>query len=224
MKIQDKFMKLDDFSRSIGNSISKLSDQKIEILNSSFDPFSITECPRRLIYKTGGRYEDNRSYLDICIQESIQKKWVDFFNYTKNIGLEDFNVIVNDHNFNLLGKIDILVNINGASIPVKIKALSDTDFVKIQTGGGFKKDVTELIICTWMAEKKDGLLIYENINNQQYIIFHVETYKPIIDSIKTKCVGLLDHKINGTIPNQPYKKDDSEECKKCEFFKMCWNN
>jgi hypothetical protein len=60
----------------------------------------------------------------------------------------------------------------------------------MRENGAFKKDVIEIMVYMWLTETKGGILLYENKDSNEYSIFYVDFYIPIINSIKKKCLAL----------------------------------
>lgn len=219
-----KFVKIDDTSSMFDSLIQKNNQQRLYGYPSSvFDPSHITECPRRIIYRASGCISENTSsYLSSYDFLFSKKKWIEYLSQCKNIKVIDKNVVAADCHYNVSGNADVIINMGGVVYVVKIQPVNANDFVQIKKKGAYKKHVVELITYIWLTELYDGLLLYENKNNNEYITFHVKQYEPIIKSIMKKCLGLMENKIMGVIPPRPYKCKDSSECILCEFRKQCW--
>lgn len=195
------------------------------VISTGFKPSDATQCPRRLVYRAFGNNPDQNSgvsYLDKTNDNFLRAKWVEILGRCRKIKVLEESATVSDGNFNITDIIDFVANIDGIINAVKIYGVDNKDFLKIQKDGAFKKHVIELMIQIWLLEIKDGLLIYENKNDQSYTMFHIEPYQPIISSVKKKYLGLMEHKIQGTLPEKPYKTKTSKECERCEFIKTCW--
>jgi hypothetical protein len=151
-----------------------------------------------------------------------KKKWLEFLNKFSDLRIIDRNVTVADCHYNVSGNIDIILNIGGKIFITKIQPVNHDDFAQVKEKGAFKKHVIEMIVYMWLSETNDGLLLYDNQNTNCYRIFHIKGYSPVIKSVMKKCLELLEYKIQGRIPNRPYKSTGVEECNLCEFKKECW--
>ena len=195
-----------------------------EHFSSVFDPLEITECPRRLIYRSLRHDQDFPyfDYVNFSTQSFVAQKWIDYFDKSKKIVLKASKYYVSDCKFNIGGLVDAVISVKDEIIVVKIRSVNDEDFQKIQKKGALKKDVIASIVQLWLMEIEDGLLIYENKNDQRYEIFHVEQHKPILESVKQKCMSLYKNLAIGQVPCRPYKTKNSKECGLCEFQTSCW--
>jgi len=192
-------------------------------IDSSFHPSHITECPRRLIYRSTGKDVDNgrkESVFAFCRGESFKHKWVSLLKKSKLIRVLYEDIVAADCNYNLYSQVDAVINIKGSIFAVKSYLVNDEMFHRIQKEGAIKKHVIEVIIYIWLLEVDGGCLIYES-ENQDVCTFRVEPYQPIINSVAKKCMELCDFKLKGKIPNRPYKSE-SKECNECEYCNFCW--
>ena len=222
-KVQ-KFVKMDEISSLLNTCIQKENDYRSSRCPSSvFDPSHITECTRRIIYRANGvNQEKNPSYLLMQDELFSRKKWFEYFEKSRFVKVIDKNIITADCHYNISGNADIILKIIDSIYVVKIQPLSCEDFARVQKEGAFKRHVIETMIYVWLLEIHDGLLLYENKNTNDYVVFHVQEYAPIIKSVMKKCTELMENKIQGTIPSRPYKTKESVECCKCEFNQQCW--
>jgi len=219
-----KFSKIDNKSELLDTLIKEEDARRASApINSTFDPLTLTECPRRLLYRiVGVSHSDLMSYLDRQHLLAIKDKWLHIFEDCRKVQLMQEKVSVADAKYNITGQIDVIISFGSDIYATQIKSVCSDDFIKIKQKGAPKKDVVELVVYLWLLEEKDGLIIYNNNNNGDYIIFHIEPYQPIIKSIRSKCHELMRHKMEGSLPERPYKDSSSSECGLCEFVKMCW--
>ena len=105
---------------------------------------------------------------------------------------------------------------------VKFEAINDAKYMDIKSKGALKKDVIGSMIEMWLVELKRGLLIYENIDTQEYVIFSVYFKDFAVNYAKDKCDKLMKHNITSTLPDKPYDDKNCNECIKCEFSTVCW--
>ena len=221
-----KFIKIDEVSSLLGSIIKEENKEYFHKYPVSvFDPSRVTECPRRIIYRANGCVPENSASCPLIRHELFtKKKWLEYFEKCKSIKIVDKNVVAADCHYNISGTVDAILNIKDCIYVIKIQPVNQEDFVQIHKKGAFKKHVVELIIYIWLTELRDGLLLYENKNDNDYIIFHVKQYEPIIKSVIKKCLELMENKICGIIPLRPYKTKESNECIACEFLRKCWED
>ena len=219
-----KFIKQDDFSKSIDALIASENEKRsCDALSESFDSSRITECPRRLYYRSIGNVSQNKiSYLEFKHQQFAKKKWLDVLGHSNKVKIVDANVEVADCNYNLTGKIDVILKCDSEIMLLNIYSLKAEDFEEVKEKGAYKKHAVEIIVNRWLVEKGESLLIYENRNNSDYIVFHIDLYNYIVEAIKKKCLMLLSHKFRGRTPSRSYKTNFSKECNNCEFSNECW--
>jgi hypothetical protein len=187
-----------------------------------FNSCCLTECDRRILYKSRGEaLEITLEFDKIDTQEAIKNKWNNFFSKSIKFSLLDKDVIVADCNYNLKGKIDGVLKIGNANFAVMIKALSEKDFVNAEKNA-FRKDVIETMVNMWLLEINDGILIYENKNDNKLSLYHIIPFVQLIEACKKKCLSMLNFKMKGDLPNRPYKNNSSKECSICEFKTKCW--
>jgi len=219
------FVRQDETSKRFESFISQNNlDRSVFCPTSSFDPSHITECPRRMIYRARGISPDRipESYMDSMGDLFARKKWIEILSKFKTFRMIDKSVVAADCHYNISGNIDAILNIGEKIYVTKIQPLTQEEFLEVKEKGAFKKHVVELIVYIWLTETNDGLLLYDNQNATEYMSFHVIAYPPVIKSIMKKCLILMDHKIQGTIPERPYKSKKSQECVGCEFSLNCW--
>ena len=218
-----KFVKTDEVTSLFDSLIQKENDSKLSIFPSCvFHPSHLTECHRRIIYRANGCKHNLNSYLVTIDDNFTIKKWVEYFSKCKSIKMVGSNVVVADGHYNISGNVDTILNINDCNYVIKIQPVCEDNFEQINTKGAIKKHVVELIVYMWLTELKDGILLYENKNTNKYVVFHIKPYDPIIKAVLKKCLALMENKIQGILPERPYKVVDANECKLCEFSKQCW--
>ena len=220
-----KFAKKDSTSEMLEELITEEAHRRsIPSVNSTFDPIHITECSRRMVYRSRGiKHKSSLGYLQRASEDACRKKWLDIFKNSLKIRLIDQGIVVADSKYNITGKVDALISFgNNDKFAIKIKSVSESDFGNIKETGALRKDVVESILYLWLLEIKNGLLIYDN-NNGGFVVFHVEPYAPIIKSVKQKCDDMIRQNMEGHLPERSYKESSSVECEVCEFNKSCWN-
>jgi len=227
MDQEKKFIRNDSMSESFSSIIDEESKRKRSFFSNSFDSENITNCERRIVYRSNG-YEIKDSTDDFLKRNSIEftrKKWVYVFDKCPSIKVIDRHVYsLADCHYNISGYVDAIIGIEDKIVSVKVQPVNDDYFEKIKLKGASRKHAIDLMICIWLSESDDGFLIYDNTNNNKYMVYHVNVYAPVIRSVKNKCLSMMKHKFNGSLPEKPYKSNLSEECIVCEFSKKCWED
>jgi hypothetical protein len=217
-----KFIKQDERSQLFESIVEKeIKRKSSNPVCGSFDPSRITECSRRISYRSAGIKTSIGSYMERQTNNAVKAKWLSLFDACPSIKVLEKNLVVADSKFNVTGSIDVILSIDEIYV-TQIKPVSDSEFKKISKNGVSRKDVIEFIIYLWLSEIKNGMMIYDNKNNGGYLIFHVQPYTPIIKSVKAKCSNLMQHKLAEQLPKRPYKNLSSQECSTCEFRIKCW--
>lgn len=220
-----KFSKRDEQSELLEMSVASENDRRsVPVINGTFDPICLTECPRRMMYRTiGVSYKDKTSYMRHQANSATIDKWLGIFKDNLKINFIDRDLPLADSKFNITGTLNAMIKMENTLFATQIKPVCCNDFAKIKQQGAFKKDVVEMIVYLWMLEVTDGLVVYDNNDNGDYLAFHIEPYTPIINSVRKKCERILRAKLSGGLVGRPYEDDSSVECKACEFLDKCWN-
>jgi CRISPR/Cas system-associated exonuclease Cas4 (RecB family) len=217
----NSFVTQDKLTKDLEKAFQDEATSNLPILNSSFDPSELTQCPRRLLYKVNGEYEG-------CLKGEDRKrnftvsKWLDAIKKCRKMRLMKERACVSDCNYNIVGYLDAVVEVSDRLAAVKVQGVSHSDFKDIQRKGAKRKQVVEVMAYIWMTEINDGLLIYEDETNDEFTVFHIVHYEPIVQSIQRKCLTMLKYQQEGRLPSRPYKTNDGGECKSCEFNRSCW--
>lgn len=217
----NKFIARDKLVLDFENSLDKEFNTATSIINSSISPSEIVECPRRLFFKSVNQY-NGVSNKEQRHNEMVINKWIKNLKNCKKCRVLKENACLSDCNYKLVGNVDAIIELFDNLIVVRIKPVKNYDFKQIIKNGAKRKDVVEIMTYIWMAEVKDGILIYENISNNEFRTFRIFYYKPIINSIQKKCLTILEHQRNMSLPLRSYENKNSFECKKCEFINKCW--
>ena len=219
------FIKKDEPSTRLELLITQDAKNKSVIgFSDSFKADTITECPRRLVYRSTGVNTSCSSETFFREQSNSYRrlKWQYFFSKCKSIRLLKENLLVADCNYNITSIVDAILSMDEELYVVKIEPLDNSSYNKVKQSGAFKKHVVEIMVNMWLAEINAGLLLYENKDNDEFDVYHIEPYKPIIQSIGKKCSMMFDCKVSGKLPEKPYKERNSNECNACEFADKCW--
>ena len=221
-----KFSKRDEQSELFETSVAIDNDRRsVPVVNGTFDPICLTECPRRIMYRTLGiSHNAIKSDMRRRADTATINKWLGVFKDSFKINFIDQDLPLADSKFNITGKLHAMIKIDNTLFATQIKSVSCEDFTNIKQQGALKKDVVEMIVYLWMLEVTDGLIVYDNNNNGDYLAFHIEPYNPIINSVRKKCERMMQAKMNGGLVERPYEDGSSSECKTCEFLDKCWNS
>lgn len=213
-----------DFVKNIINS--KIKKRNLSFSREVFHPSNITECERRIMYRVYGEKpeieESTLAILESINKESDKNKWVSFFENCGKAKLIEKDFVSADCNYNLTGKIDAILQIKNLILVLAVKTLASSDFSNIEKNGALRKHVIEIMLNMWMAEIKDGILLYENGDTNEFCLYHVVPYDPILTACQKKCSKLLMFKMKGDLPDRQYKNNNSKECCICEFKSKCW--
>ncbi|MEI7943133.1 MAG: hypothetical protein WCH76_08265 [Candidatus Riflemargulisbacteria bacterium] len=219
------FVKIDAVSSRLETLMQQYAEKKSIIsFSNSFNADTITECPRRLVYRAmgGSTSLDANKFLKDRAAFFCNNKWYEYLSECKSIRLIDTNLSVADCNYNIVSNVDVVLRIDENIYAVKIESVDSANYQNVQKTGAFKKHVVAVMVEMWLAEINNGLLIYENKDNNNFVVFHIEPYSPMIKSIAKKCEMMFDCKISGILPEKPYKEKKSNECTVCEFKDRCW--
>lgn len=202
---------------------SEIKRRNLRFNNEVFYSRSITECERRLIYRANGeRTDEVLPVMEECSQEAIKNKWISFFSDAKRVTLIAKDLDVVDNNFNLVGKVDGVLRIGNLFTILMVKGLPSNEYADVLQNGAKRKHLVEIIINMWLAEIHHGVLLYENKDNNNFHILHVEPYEAIIGAVSRKCTKMIDFKFNSKLPPRPYKNNNSKECIECGYRTACW--
>ena len=208
----------------LSKEIEAMVNCEIKMLNtfeskSTLDTSEISKCPRSLLYKSIKASNDDE-VIDRFHNRVIIDKWAKLLHHYV-IGT---NLVLSDCNYGIIGNGDIMLNVEGTSILLKIQSVCSGDFEKILMEGAFKRHVLELMSNEWLAEVNKGLLIYENRDDFRFEILqvHLSTHAiHAIESIKRKCKNLIDFKMRGELIKRAYK-EEGRECGICNYNSECW--
>jgi len=231
--MQNKFVKQDTkFLSKIKNSIKiEIKKRDFQFNNEIYNIKHLTECPRRIAYRSSGSLKPERTLEHDCeeafwLQQSLKytkQKWVNILSDSLGIKIIDSFVIAADSNYNIAGTVDAIIRCENYVGAVIIDELETDEYIKAQEQGGLRRQIIEVMAAAWLAEVSHGILICENRNTHEYFMSHVIAHDLILNGIKNKFKELMEHKILQTdIPVRPYNDDDNKECKNCEYRNPCW--
>ena len=146
-----KFVCKDEISKLLETSIQEMRVVSSIVPDSSFHPSQITECPRRIIYRSRGDKSNTGETLFNTIRMDLFKnKWTHILEKIKPIKVLHKDVIASDCNYNLYSKVDSVINIDGDIFAVKAFPVCMREFDEILSKGAMKKHVVEMVVYTWL--------------------------------------------------------------------------
>lgn len=182
----------------------------------------LVQCDRRILYRVYGTHDDQSSMMQEYSDKFMKEKWINILNSIYSLEMINSNFQAADANYNLTSNVDCIVKVNDVPVVVMIEGLSEEEY--LQPDLPSRSSVVDITMQMWMLELCNGLIIIENRNNLEYIMYHIIPYVPIVSSCKKKCLKLMEFKICGKMPERPYGSSDNKECSICEFHKTCWQN
>lgn len=199
----------------------------IQDISRTFHPDEITECGRKLCYKiNGSKYKLPYSNIEYNAIMEAKARWIYILRHTEGIKVIDWGVLASDCNYNMLTKVDCVIQVSDMEdlqIAVLIKSVESGEFDNVKKNGATRKDIVRIMTDMWLIELANGVIIYENRNNFDFMIYRVVPHNAVMNSIKDKAKELFSYKVRGSVPPRPYKSSIAKECQSCEFFKPCWN-
>ena len=217
-----EFSKQDELSEHVKNLIKdEIKRRNFAKYNELVTSCNITECDRRLLYRSmGTKPETHGDTMEILSREAAKTKWLDFFEKSIKVDLKDRKLVVADEDYDINGCADGVIKIGDLLAALLIKPVPEETFKELSMGA-LRKDVIELMSYIWLLELQHGILIYENKNNDDFCVYHVTKYQPMIDAIKAKGKKIMSLRLHGMMVERPYKKRE-KECLVCEFNGKCW--
>jgi len=145
---EPSFIKRDDITEALENSLKKHFERPIGLISSTFDPSHITECPRRIIYRCNGT---NHKASILSKREAVAEKWVksewrELFRTCNSVKMHNDDMSVSDCNCNLVGNLDFVLGVKNTLLATKIYSIDSDTFQKIQKKGAIRKDVIEVMV------------------------------------------------------------------------------
>lgn len=193
-----------------------------ENLSLSFITYDLTKCPLRLFYNitSENSYKKEANYKEKINCKFLIDKWCAIFMAAK-IDVVSKNVSVGDNFYRIVGNINFLIRFDGMTVPVNVYSVKNEEFNSVVKNGALRKHMVGFCTDLWLAERNDGIIIYENRETLEYKFIFIENKKEIINSVKKICKNVIDAISYKDIPDKPYK-EMSAECVSCEFLKKCW--
>ncbi len=188
--------------------------------------YSHGECPRYwYLAFTGGTFEDNSDAYGVAnmtsgtlSHERIQKAMSD-----AGI-LQDSEFKITSEDPPIFGYGDVMLDWMGESLLGEIKTMPSDTFEFFKTRGKPKKGhMIQLLIYMKILKKAKAVMIYENKNNHELLIFPVEVTEGYIKWVDYAFNWMREVRKaweNKTIPKKNYRCN-SKICKTCPLQKEC---
>ena len=124
------------------------------------------------------------------------------------------------------GYIDALVKIDGEILVGEIKTTRQESFIFRQNSmKPTIKHLYQVLIYLKATGKKNGFLLYENKNDNTFLIIPVsmtEENEKILDDMLNWLREVYSTWEDGKLPTRPFTKK-SKQCKTCPLWNVCWN-
>lgn len=225
MKLPD-FVQKNDITAGLAKSLEEdLVRSAKQNICTTIVPEDITQCMRRIYYRIScAETEDTKRYLSDAHKTHIVNKWATAFSKCPQTILVDKDILVAHSEYNLGGRAGAYIEFNNRKYVTHICPIAEEEFTsRILFDSLRRRDVIATMVYVWLSElqEAEGLLIYENNDTQEHVIYHVAQYDPIMRTVRSKCKELINHKMRG-IPPPRIKGDNShKECDICEYKSIC---
>lgn len=226
--MQSKFVKK---STKFISAIENALEYEIHGGNHDFDHevFNIrhlTQCPRRIFYRSVGAPQDLDDNLFLLKQDLIyvKKKWIEIFKKNPKITVLKEDFIAADTNLNIEGQIDAVFRCKKYTGVLMVDSLRTEEYQLSKKNGGLRRQIIELMASMCLTQVSNGILICEEKSTNEYFLSHSIIHKPIVNTIQKKCESLMECKVFNQIPEKPYDSEKAKECLKCEYKKQCWKS
>lgn len=217
----------DNASYTLEGFMRLITTYKVSSNTSSmiFHPDELTECGRKIIYRKRNHKCHFCNNAEYSYDKFAKCRWISLLKQCSDIKVLDSDILANDMKYDVVTKIDCVIEIpsmDDLQTVVYIRSIPSSIFENVKKNGALRKDIVRIMTDMWLIELINGMIIYEDRDSLDFIIYSVLPQNAVINSIKARAKQLYEHLINTTIPLRPYKNHDTKECGECEFFKMCW--
>ena len=216
------FYAVDDLSVCVKKELELNMERRNEYgTNSIIRPENISQCSRRISYRINGFKFDKDAILS---SGNLDKKdiWITRIGLLDNVSVKGINVEAGDIFHGISGIADMVIRFENKLIDAVVLIYPTNNLVDISKGNPPKKDIMSMLLYMWLLEIKNGLILYYQIDKEDFELIHVIPYNPLINSMKEKLIDKKKKKMMGVLPERAYKEKSAIECTKCEFFNTCW--
>lgn len=199
---------------------------------TSFSPSSIGGynglCPRYwYLAFSGANFVDSFDAMGIANMENGKDRHERLQTLLKESGiLVDEEVEIKMTNPPVRGFIDVLIRWEGEVVVGEIKTCRQEMFLFRQTQmKPSAQHLLQILIYLKATGKKQGFLLYENKNSQEFLVIPVEMNEKneaILEEALEWMRMVYDNFENGELPKRPVGKKN-KICKGCPLYNECWN-
>lgn len=215
-----------------------------------FSPSSIGFCSRKIVYQMSGYPVPELNPRVLAIFEnghSFHNRMEHFFDMAGILIAPELSI--NDEELNISGRTDAVIrNINSKDYQataditlvdtsgevvysgpnnevalVELKSINNKGYNRVVSHGPKEEHIAQLQLYMHLLNIPQGLLYYENKDNQESIEYWF-TYDPaLIKKLIAKIKNVNDHVDKGTIPAREGTRS-SYSCNYCDFKDICWDD
>ena len=186
-------------------------------------------CPRRWYYEFHGDFirDNEKKSIELVSMdrgneshERIQK-W-----------FEDSGILIEaEHELKLesppiKGKVDLIFSWQGKTIVGEIKTTKQEAFTMLKAENKPRiYQLFQLFIYMKALGQRHGVMIYENNNTGEMLVFYVYMTDEIFEAMERAFNWMVRTKDNEELPTRPYKnKSTGKGCTYCPFKDDCWKD
>jgi CRISPR/Cas system-associated exonuclease Cas4 (RecB family) len=196
---------------------------------TGFTPSGLTygagKCPRMwYLWFEGNEAENTNTWYEVANMDSGSDRHTRIETAMENAGiLVTKEAQLKYENPTISGKTDAVIKWNDQNILTEIKTKTDEGFQRTKKPANYH--IEQLLIYMKIMKQAFGILIYENKNNHEMLMFPIrlnQKYKDFVnyffDWMKSGEAAFKE----GKLPENPYRvKYNSRDCKGCMFLKVC---
>lgn len=132
---------------------------------------------------------------------------------------------VKNTEYNFEGDVDVVLKSasTGEWLVVDLKTSKDSSYGRLSDNVVDFKYKIQITIYMWLLDIKQGIILYENKDNQEIKEIYVERDENIVNSIKKTAKDLLEILKQNKIPKRKYDKKTDYSCRYCDYARRCWN-
>lgn len=179
-------------------------------------------CKRKVFYdfkKDIPKTDVDTSILRKFVQgNSIHEKLVSILEKAGVVIAKEIDIPENQYNIH--GRVDALLEINGEKIILEIKSIADYGFRKLKEPK--REHVYQLQLYLFFFNIKKGYLLYESKDNQNLQQFEVKLNINTVKRALKNILAIEDYIKSGIVPPRDFPKN-SWQCKSCTYRKHCYN-
>lgn len=183
-------------------------------------------CKRRwVLLFQGAEYEkkfDDRTQRIFDNGHSVHERWR---NYFKDMGIlidAEVEVKTNDP-VPIRGHADGILAWDGDKILYELKSINSNRFeFRRMYRKPDEKTYNQTQLYLYALKMDRAIVIYENKDNQTYLMFVVEKDEKNIEKQLKRFKAIYKMYTEDKVPARPYKRE-SDECQMCDLERFCWD-